>query len=184
MFRHGVPKRGRSISFGINTTFIKNNGESYTDAKYRFFKYAITTDSLQNQFYDNPTNGNTIGLNISYTEPVGKKGQLQFEYTPSIQKNETDQQTFLFDGSAYSKFDAVLSNQFENTITTNNTGVSYRLGQSRDEQLSFGANLQHSTLESQRIFPTASNVHQSFSNILPNAMWRKKLSQMSSASLY
>ena len=50
------------------------------------------------------------------------------------------------------------------------------MGQSRDEQLSFGINLQHSKLESQRIFPTATTVDQSFFNVLPNLMWRKKLS--------
>jgi hypothetical protein len=183
-FRHAFPKKGRSFSFGINTVFTKNDGESYTDAKYRFFKYSLTTDSVQNQFYQNPTDGNTIGANITYTEPVGKKAQLQFEYLPSIQKNETDQQTYLFDGSAYSKFAPSLSNQFANTITTNNTGVTYRLGKSRDEQISFGVNLQHSTLESERILPTSSSVHQGFSNILPNAMWRKKINQKSNINLF
>ena len=182
--RHSFPKRGRSISLSINTAFTKNDGDTYTDAKYRFFKYSFTTDSIQNQFYQNPTNGNTIGANISYTEPIGKKAQLQFEYQPSIQKNETDQQTFMYDGAAYSKFSPSLSNQFANTITTNNTGVTYRLGKSRDEQLSFGVNLQHSTLESQRILPTTSSVNQGFSNVLPNAMWRKKINQKSNVNLF
>ena len=183
-FRHSFPKRGRSISLGMNTTFTKNDGDTYTDAKFRFFKFNLITDSIQNQFYQNPTDGNTIGANITYTEPVGKKGQVQLEYLPSIQKNETDQQTFLYDGAAYSKFSPSLSNQFANTITTNNTGVTYRLGKSRDEQISFGVNLQHSTLESQRILPTASSVNQGFSNVLPNAMWRKKINQKSNVNLF
>ena len=183
-FRHSFPKLGRSISFGVNTNFTKNDGDTYTDAKFRFFKNSLTTDSIQNQFYQNPTDGNTIGANISYTEPVGKKGQLQFEYLPSIQKNETDQQTFLYDGAAYSKFSTSLSNKFANTITTNNTGVTYRLGKSRDEQISFGVNLQHSTLESDRILPTTSSVNQGFSNVLPNAMWRKKINQKTNVSLF
>ena len=74
-------------------------------------------------------------------------------------------------------FDTILSNRFDNTVITNNAGISYRLNQSRDEQLSFGVNFQHSKLESQRVFPTTTSVDQSFTNILPNAMWRKKLSQ-------
>lgn len=183
-FRHAFANRGRSISLGINTNFTKNDGETFTDGQYRFFKYSIVTDSIQNQFYQNPTNGNTIGANISYTEPIGKKGQLQLEYLPSIQKNETDQQTFLYDGATYSKFAPSLSNEFANTVTTNNTGVSYRLGQSRDNQLSFGVNWQHSTLESERILPTSSSVHQEFSNFLPNAMFRKKINQKSNVSLF
>ncbi|MBK8785655.1 MAG: TonB-dependent receptor [Chitinophagaceae bacterium] len=177
-FRHSFPKRGRSLSVGFNTTFTKNDGESISDTRYRFYDslYAFAYDSIQNRFIDNATNGYTIGGNIAYTEPIGKKGQLQFDYNLSVQKNKADQQNFSYDGQKYSVFDTSLSNRFDNTITTNNVGVNYRLGQSRDEQLSFGVNFQAAKLQSQRIFPTASSVDQSFANILPNLMWRKKLS--------
>lgn len=184
MFRHSFPKKGRTLSFGVNTTYNKNDALSYTDAHYRFFETGVVTDSVQNQYYDNTSNGNTIGGNIAYTEPIGKKGQIQIDYNPSVQKNKADQQTFLLDGVVYSKFDSVLSNKFENTITTNNAGINYRLGQSRDQQLSFGVNFQNSKLESQRVYPTASSVNQSFTNLLPNAMWRKKLSTTSNIRVF
>ncbi len=183
MYRHSFPKRGRSVSVGFNTTYTKNDGESITDAQYRFFDGPIT-DSLQNQFYDNATSGYTIGGNIAYTEPIGKKGQLQIDYTPSVQKNKADQQTFSFDGVKYSQFDSALSNRFDNTITTNNAGISYQLNQSRDDQLSFGINYQNAELESQRIYPTKSSVRQSFSNFLPNARWRKKFSASSNIRIF
>ena len=178
LYRHSFPKRGRTLSFGFNTTFTKNDGESITDAKYRYYDAngVFTKDSAQNRLSDNNTNGHTIGGNVAYTEPIGKKGQLQFDYTLSVQKNKADQQTFAYDGLKYSQFDTILSNRFDNTITTNNAGINYRLGQSRDEQLSFGLNFQHSKLASDRIFPTTTAVDQSFANVLPNLMWRKKLS--------
>ncbi|MBK7558239.1 MAG: TonB-dependent receptor [Chitinophagaceae bacterium] len=178
MFRHAFAKKGRSLSLSFNTTFTKNEGETIVDARYRFYDSlgVFTNDSIQNRLSDNLTNGYTIGGNISYTEPVGKKGQLQFEYRPSVQKNKANQQTFSYDGQKYTMFDTILSNRFDNTVTTNNAGVSYRLNQSRDEQLSVGVNFQHSKLESQRVFPTTTSVDQSFTNILPNAMYRKKIS--------
>lgn len=184
MFRHSFPKRGRSLSLGFNTTFSKNDGETIIDNQYRFYKTVGVTDSLLNRFTDNATNGTTIGGNIAYTEPLGKKSQLQIDYTPSIQKNKSDQQTFSFDGGKYSIFDTTLSNKFDNTITTHNVGVNYRLGQSRDEQLSFGLNFQTSRLQSDREFPTATKVNQTFSNILPNVMWRKKISNYSNIRLF
>ncbi len=178
LFRHSFPKKGRTLSFGFNTTFTKNDAESITDAKYRYYDTAgvFTKDSAQNRLSDNNTNGHTIGGNVAYTEPIGKKGQLQFDYTLSVQKNKADQQTFAYDGQKYTRFDTILSNRFDNSIATNNAGISYRLGQSRDEQLSFGVNFQHARLESQRIFPTTTSVDQSFATVLPNLMWRKKLS--------
>ena len=178
LFRHSFPKKGRTISFGINTAYTKNDGESITNAVYRFYNGGII-DSVQNQYYNNASSGTTLGGNIAYTEPIGKMGQLQIDYTPSVQKNKADQQTFGFDGDKYTRFDTSLSNRFDNTITTNNAGINYRLNPSKDEQFSIGVNYQHSLLESQRIFPAASVVNQTFSNFLPNAMWRKKLSTSS-----
>jgi Outer membrane protein beta-barrel family/CarboxypepD_reg-like domain len=177
LLRHAFAKRGRTLSFGLNTTFTKNDGESIADNRFRFYKNGVFSyDSLQNRFIDNSTNGHTIGGNVAYTEPIGKKGQIQIDYNISVQKNKADQQNFSYDGTKYSKFDTTLSNRFDNTITTNNVGVNYRLGQSRDEQLSFGVNFQASKLQSERIFPTKTSVDKTFANVLPNLMWRKKLS--------
>ncbi|MEP7278560.1 MAG: outer membrane beta-barrel protein [Bacteroidota bacterium] len=186
LFRHSFAKRGRTFSLNLSTTFNKNNGESYTVQQLRFFENNLATDSLQNQYTNNPTNGYSVSANIAYTEPVGKKGQIQFNYSPSWTKNKADQQTFLFDttGKDYTQFSDILSNKFDNTVTTNNGGISYRLGSSRDNQFSVGVNLQNSKLESTRIFPAPATVNQSFTNLLPNLMWRKKVSARSSINIF
>jgi hypothetical protein len=184
LYRHAFAKKGRTISLGFNTSFTKNDGTSITDAQYRFFKNGFVTDSLQQQLYNNTSNGHTIGASIAYTEPLGKKAQLQADYNPSVQKNNADQQTFAFDGQKYSMFDSLLSNKFDNIITTNNAGISYRYSQNKDEQLSFGTSIQNAKLESRRIFPINSSVNQSFFSILPNAQWRKKLSASRNIRLF
>ena len=187
MFRHAFRKKGRSLSLGFNTTITRNDGETTIDGLYRFYDdlgNPLLPDSLQQQLTDNVTNGYTIGGTIAYTEPLGKKSQLQFDYNPSVQKNKSDQQTFLFDGQKYTTFDSTLSNKFDNTITTNNAGISYRYNPSKDEQLGFGVNYQHSRLESERVFPVKGSVDQKFSNLLPNAFWRKKISTSSNIRIF
>ena len=184
MFRHSFAKKGRTISLGFNTTFTKNDGTSITDAQYRFFDSSSVMDSLQQQSYDNKTHGHTIGGTVAYTEPIGKKGQIQINYNPSVQKNKADQEAFSFDGQKYSLFDSALSNKFDNTITTNNAGLNYRFSKNRDDNFFAGINFQNSKLESQRIYPTVSSVNQSFTNILPNLMWRKKFSATSNIRLF
>lgn len=184
MFRHSFAKKGRTLAIGLNTTFTKNDGTTTTEADYRFFNNGLALDSLQNQFYDNNANGYTLGANLAYTEPLSKNAQLQIEYNPSYQKNKADQQTFLFDGQKYSILDTTLSNKFDNTVVTHNGGVSYRYNPNKDEMLMFGVNYQYSTLSSDRVFPTVSKVNQPFSNLLPNAMWRKKLSARSNFRLF
>ena len=182
LYRHAFPKKGRSISFGLNNTFSKNNSESILDANYQFFN-PLKFDTL-NQFYDNISNGYSVGGTIAYTEPLSKKAQLQFDYNPSIQKNEADQQTFGFDGQKYSTLNQSLSNKFNNTITTNNAGVTYRFMPDKDNMFSVGVSYQNSKLESDRTFPTKSSISQSFSNFLPNLIWRKKISTVSNIRVF
>lgn len=186
LFRHSFPKKGRTVSMGFNTIFTKNDGDYTTDANYRFYDSLgfFTNDSAQYQFSDNPTSGHTIGGSIAYTEPIGKKGQIQIDYNPSVQQNKSDQQTYNIDSTKFQEFNPKLSNKFDNTITTNNAGLTYRLSKSKDEMFSVGLSYQNTRLESRRIFPTSTNVDQTFSNFLPNAMWRKKFSTKSNIRIF
>ena len=184
-YRHSLPKRGRTISIGINTSVNHKLGDTYSKNDSKFYKNGIGKDSLSDQFIDNLTNGYTISANLSYTEPVGKKGQLQINYNPSFTKNKADQQTFQYDAASknYSIFDTRLSNKFDNTYKTQNGGITYRIGD-RDNQFSVGASVQNSNLQSDQIFPKTISVNKVFTNILPNLQLRRKLSAKSSINVF
>ncbi|MBS1653961.1 MAG: outer membrane beta-barrel protein, partial [Bacteroidetes bacterium] len=185
LFRHSFHKRGRTISFNLSTSSNNKNGNTFIDAESHFYSDAGTTDSLQNQYSDNKTNGHTISGNLAYTEPIGKQSQLQFNYNPSYTKNSANQETFQYDNIAnkYSQFDTLLSNKFDNTVKTQNAGISWRIG-SRQKQFAIGVNYQYSLLESQRTFPGVTSVNKSFTNLLPNLRWMAKLSPKSSIRLF
>ena len=114
-----------------------------------------------------------------------KKGQLQFNYNPSFSKNKADQQTFQYSTpvKTYSLFDTSLSNKYDNTYTAQRGGVSYRIGD-RDNMFSVGASFQHANLEGDQLFPTTASISKSFTNILPELMWRKKISAKSNFRLF
>jgi hypothetical protein len=187
LFRHAFRKRGRTISLGVNTRFNKKTGDNYLTSSNKSYDNfgTVITDSLQDQFSNNLTNGNTISLNLAYTEPVGKKGQLQINYNPSYTKNKADQETYLYDqvGNKYSLFDTSLSNKFNNNYNTQNAGISYRVGD-RNNQFSIGANYQYSKLFSDQQFPMITKIDKSFSNFLPNLRFRKKISIRSSLMVF
>ena len=184
MYRKAFGKKGRAMTAGINTTFSKNDNDNVLNARYRFYENGFFTDSLPNQQSVSNSNGNTYGLNLSYSEPVGKNSTIQFEYNPSIQKNKADQETNHFSNGKYSLFDTALSNKFDNTVTTQNGGISYRYNPDRNNMFFVTLNAQHSRLESDRIFPTATRVDQSFFNFLPRAMWRKKIGQYGNLRMF
>jgi hypothetical protein len=186
LYRHNFDKRGRTLSLNLNTILNNTDAETYILSETRFYKGGVYSDSTQNQFLDNLTKGYTISTNLTYTEPIGKKGQLQFSYAPSYSSNDADQKTFQFDDATrkYSDFDSTQSNVFDNIVRVQVGGVTYRLGNSRDNMFAVGVNLQHTKLESDREFPTIASLDKSFSNLLPSLQWSRKLNPRSSFRLF
>ncbi len=185
LYRHSFAKKGRTFSIGLNNSFNHKDGDTYVTAENKYYTNGVSKDSTVKQFADNLTDGYTLSGNIAYTEPIGKKGQLQINYNPSFTKNKADQETFQFDnsGGKYSIFDNKLSNKFENTFTAQNGGVTYRLGD-RDNQFSIGMSVQNSRLESDQSFPVVASIDKSYTNILPNLQLRRKLSAKSSINVF
>ena len=82
-------------------------------------------------------------------------------------------------GERYSKIDSGLTNQFDNTLITHNTGLTYRYTPSKDQQLSVNVNYQLSDFESNSIFPGNLSLKTRYQNILPGFFWRKKFNNYS-----
>lgn len=179
LFRHAFAKRGRSISLGISNSSSDKLGNNYLTAVNIYHKSTIVTDSLQ-QLSNQSNHNNQYGFNLVYTEPVGKKGQLQANYNPSFSNNNADQETFNYDNSSskYSLLDTSLSNKFTNTYNTQNAGITYRHGD-RNNMISAGISYQYSELKSDQVFPQMSHIDNSYSNILGNVFSRFKLSSKS-----
>ena len=177
LLRHAFKKRGRTISISYNTSLNNKKGDTYLQAYNKYYKSFLSRSDSTNQLSDNKTDGNQNSFNIAYTEPVGKKGQLQLNYNPSFTTNKADQETSKFDygNSKYSILDTSLSNKFTNHFNTQNTGVTYRYGD-KDNQFAAGVSYQYATLNSDEQFPFVTTIHKDYSNILPNLMARLKLS--------
>jgi hypothetical protein len=184
LWRHSFAKKGRTLSVNLSAGFNKRTGERYLESVNEYFNSLQENDTIK-QFTDQYSRGNNLGANISYTEPVGKKGQLQFSYNPSVSKTTSDQEVFQFDyvGNKYNKFDTSLSNVFDNRVVTHTTGVNYRRGD-RDNMISVGLNYRNTNLYSEQEFPSATVVDQSFNNILPFAMFRKKFNARENIRLF
>ncbi len=185
LFRHSFAKRGRTLSVNFNTTLNKRDGDTYI---YNINDYytpgGVSSDSLQ-QYTGLITSGYQLGANVSYTEPIGKKGQLQISYTPSYAKNKSDQEVYQYDhvGGKYTLFDDSLSNKFDNVTIKHNTGVTYRLGD-RDNMFSVGLSYQYTELTSDRTYPSPVRVSKNFNNVLPNLMWTKKFNVRNSIRVF
>lgn len=185
LYRHAFPKKGRTFSANFSTAFNKNNGDVYYQSENSYnLNIKAVRDSLD-QYNDQVSNGYTLGGSLSYTEPVGKAGQVELSYNPSYSYSKSDQLTYNYNEATkgYHDFIDSLSNKFDNVVTSHRTGLSYRIG-GRGNMISFGLSYQYSELGSNQVFPESLNISRSYNNILPNAMISKKLSPKSSVRLF
>lgn len=174
-YRHGFSKKGRSISINVNGGSNSRDNNTLVDGSLSSFQDSVFVFDTTRQRTTNLTDGYNISTNIAYTEPLGKKGQLQLNYNPQYTKNKADQQTLQYDNikGNYSIFDTTQSNLFNNTVTAQNAGINYRIGD-QNEQFSIGTNFQNTNLNSEQTFPKIAQVDKTFNNWLPNLQYNKR----------
>ncbi|PZF74677.1 TonB-dependent receptor [Taibaiella soli] len=174
LFRHRFAKKGRTVSLNIGTQLNEKNG----DGKLYALNQYINDTTLLDQQYTVYSNGYTVSPSVVYTEPMGKKGQLMVNYSPSYTKNKSDKETYNFESAdqAYTDLDTILSNKYDNTYITQKGGLSYRLG---DKKMNFmaGVNYQYATLQGTQDFPYPLDISKPFSSVLPQAMFNYRFSQ-------
>jgi outer membrane receptor protein involved in Fe transport len=171
IWRRRFLKKGRSMSvtgsLGLNDS--KRKGE--LDAVNRFFNNQNTrTDSIQQT---NLQNNNTFnyGANASYTEPLGKRRYLEFNY--AFNQNNNDQNQEVYDvNNGERRFNTGLSNRFDNTNTYHRAGTNFKINKT-DWNFNAGVQVQQTELDGKLIFQDV-NIRRSFTNWLPNLRFNKE----------
>lgn len=169
LYRRKFATRGRTFSMNLSTSL---NDQS-TDGTLLADNWYLT-DTLATTRLDQRSDGGTLtqrhGLDVNYTEPVGKKGQLQFNVAPAIQLSDADKSTNDIDADTGEEtLNTRLSNRADNTIRTLRGGLGYRL---RGDRLSFNMGVEGlgTQMHSEQTYPFDVTVERSFLNVLPNAM--------------
>jgi hypothetical protein len=181
LVRHRFAKSRRTLSLSVRNGWEGNGGLSELISINSFSTFA---DSLQQQANLDTRNGSLSG-NLSYTEPLGEKGMLQFTYLAGWQDDGTEREVFDFDlGSGrYDQLNTALSNSFESDLLTQRLGAGYRL---RDGKNSWMISLdgQWAQLESRQLSPGSSALTRDFYNLLPRAMWRYEINEQSNLRVF
>jgi hypothetical protein len=115
--------------------------------------------------------GKSIGANLSYTEPISAKDQLELSYNYNYNINTSDQQTMSFNKNTgeYDLKNFLLSNNFENTNISNRISANYRRQIDKLWNYTLGLGVQNAKLTSDnRTKMTA--INQTFNNFFPTFM--------------
>ena len=85
--------------------------------------------------------------------------------------------------SKYSRMDTSLSNKIDDAYNTQNTGITYRLGD-RNNMVSARLSYQYSEFKSDQVFAQVSHIDNSYSNILGNAVAGLNLGQRATSESF
>jgi uncharacterized membrane protein YgcG len=172
LFRHKFRKQGRTLSFNLDT---RVNNKTGNGTLYSLNDY-VDSSSVTDQHSDLSNQGTTFGGSLNYTEPLSKKTQLQFNYSPSFTHNTSDKETYNRGSGSYTDLDTSFSNKFENNYSYHKGGAGIRYN---TEKLNFNTtiNFQSATLDGEQFYPSRLNIDRTFSNVLPMAMLNYKFTK-------
>ncbi len=179
-WRHKFAKKGRTLSVRSSFSIDRRNNETTDLAKI---------DSIyDDQFIDDLTKSFDLNTNLNYTEPLGKKSQLQVNLNNRFRRGDNSREVYKIDrDEAYNlnlnnRMDS-LSNVFDSDYITTRGGLSY-LYKNDKLNLSAGFNYERADLEGTQTFPIEEDVKKSFQNILPNFMINYKFSDITNLRIF
>jgi len=173
LWRHKFEKKGRTLSTSF--TFNANDGENKNKlgSITKFYEFDGTTNGADtiDQLNIQDSRGQVYGAVLSYTEPLSRKALLEFSYNFNQTNANSGRETFDVDhgtGKNPIKND-LLSNEFDNTYSSNRGGVSWRVLEKK-YNFSVGTFVQQSSLSTDFHFMGKdSGLRKEFTNFLPAA---------------
>ena len=170
LWRHRFQKPRRTLSLNVGMGYDNKTGESFLDSHDEYFDAPPIVDTL-NQFTDLNNKGWNISSNISFTEPVGERSQLMFEYSTSFREEDSEQESFDFSPTslAYDDPNIPLSSIFTNNTITNSIGAGYTYRKDA-WRIMARARLQRTTINADETFPIENDFGTTYNNVLPMLM--------------
>lgn len=176
-YNYRFEKRGRSISVSARTGYNLQNGNSALRSGLTYFaEPGANLDTLDQRSYLSST-GLSLDIDARYTEPLGKIGMLQFNYSYAPEWNVSDQSTYALANEGDSSLLALQSSVYENQYYAHQGGVGVILRKGRDLFFISRVNYQRASLAGQQTFPVAFDSTYTFNNLLPFVMFRWRISQ-------
>lgn len=169
-YSHKFLKKGRTLTLGLNTGYATNQDKANRLAVNDFFG-AEPRKEILDQYITRDRTNFSWETNLSYTEPVGKKGQIELEYEVGNNINDSDLITYdvLEDPDPDEVVllpDTILSNTFNSEYLSQEfeLGYQYRLEKFR---IQIEAEYRQADLQNDQAFPQPFFLERTFRNWAP-----------------
>jgi Outer membrane protein beta-barrel family/Carboxypeptidase regulatory-like domain len=146
LFRKRFKKQGRSLSANFNYSNSSNDQQNYVKSNFFFFdKDSVSAFNQRNQVN---TDSRNEGVNLTYTEPVGRDRYLEANYGITKYTSNSTKYTYDYDAAKdqYNIMNDSLSNVFTNNTVNQTAGLSVRTNKLKYDY-SFGLNVLFNNLD-------------------------------------
>ncbi len=176
LLRHRFEKRGRTFSIDFNPSYNYNKGDNQQFSEVIYYDETEEIEVLD-QISDIDRYGIGLRSNVTYTEPAGERGQLQFSAAYNYGYDESDQWTYQYpiDGE-YTVLDSTLSSVYTRVIHNQNAGASYQYNRN-DITVTVGLNYNINRYDNEAKFPLPESIRTEFHSLLPSVSFRYSISQ-------
>jgi len=184
LYRHSFLKKGRTFSVNLNTSYNESEGDNDLLSLTLYETDTIPSDTM-NQVSDPATNDWKNSADITYTEPLGKDGQISISYDGTLNYGSSDKLTYSYSPAdeLYNVLDTSISIKFNSTYTAHRPGVRYRLNKEKWSMM-LGISHQWSMLDNEQTFPQTYTTERSFTSVLPHVMFNYRFTPKKTFRVY
>jgi len=170
LIRKKLAKKGRTLSVDLNVGYNHSTSTGSQVSDNVFYEGGVASDSALDQYLTRDATTRSIGGNVTYTEPLGRRSLLAFTGFYSSSTGSSNKQSFDADAvtGKHDRFNSLLSNDFSSDYEYSGGGVSFRSNQHK-LTMTAGANLQAATLRAMNN-SGGRTIRQSFTDVLPTVL--------------
>lgn len=176
LFRKRFKKKGRTLSSTLSLAYNDSKQDGSTFNKSTYYSGGVPLpDSIVDQRSHREAISRSLGGNIVYTEPIGKRSLLELSGYYNSSTGNSMRNTYDYGTSGkYDQLNMAQSNDFKNEYNYGGGSLNFRSNQ-KQFNFTIGGSVQQSVLLSTNN-TTKTVVKQDFTDVLPNANLQYKFS--------
>ena len=126
LWRQKLRKKGRTLSLSASHKNSETNSSGYLYSEIEQFNNGPVSRDTVDQFKDNESRVLTTNAKLVYTEPMGKKNILEFNYAFQNASSTSDRQSFDKTNGKYEFLNQLFSIRYGLKSQSNSAGLKYQ----------------------------------------------------------
>lgn len=163
LWRHRFAKKGRTLTSNFTYAYTNTGANGNLNSTNNFY---LPKDSMSivSQTNSQTTISPTYGLTVTYTEPLGKRKYLEFDYNITSDINKVSRDVYDWQNEQPA-FNSSLSNRYNSNYLYSRPGINFRINRDR-YNFTVGTAFQQTMLDGKLLLINQS-INRTFQAVLP-----------------